>query len=236
MLDTFIGANDGVPFAVPGSEGKKDRLVESMELFDQKDIPDYVQALERPDLKDPGTVAHLGLKLPGYEPLVQMVICRWPGTKEYRWPQKPEYEPMRANNEKPDSCVFLFWANEQMNAGDVRKMAFTYGLNAISGGGAGGDGKIALTSGGSTRPGGEFTVTAYVKDAEDGQVVKLDLPDGFEFVKGHEAEKMIQGGGSLTQVSWRVRSGKKDGDFTLEATSGAARATLTLRIRQEGLY
>ncbi len=236
MLDTFIGANDGVPFAVPGSEGTKDRLVDSMEIFDQKDIPDYIQALERPDLKDPGTVAHLGLKLPGYEPLEQMVICRWPGNREYTWPDLPKYEPMRSNAEKPDSCVFLFWAYAQMNSEDKREMAFTYGLNTISGAGTGGDGKIALTSGGSTRPGGEFTVTAYVKDAEDGQVVKLILPAGFEFLNGHEAEKTIQGGGELAQVSWRVRSGKKEGDFTLEATSGAARANLSLRIRQEGLY
>ena len=63
MLDTFIGANDGVPFAVPGSEGKPDRLVDTMEIFEQKDIPDYIQALERPDLNNPGTVAHCGLKL-----------------------------------------------------------------------------------------------------------------------------------------------------------------------------
>jgi hypothetical protein len=234
MLDTFIGANDGVPFAVPGSEGKKDRLVDSMEIFDQKDIPDYIQALERPDLKDPGTVAHLGLKLPGFEPLEQMVICRWPGNKEYKWPQKADYEPMRSNSEKPDSCVFLFWTSDQMNPGDVRKMAFTYGLNTISGVGGGG-GKIALTSGGSTRPGGEFTVTAYVKDAEDGQVVKLTLPEGFSFVKGHEAEKTIDKGGSLVQVSWRVRSGPKEGEFTLEATSAGARATRSVQIRSAGI-
>ncbi|HEX5270602.1 MAG TPA: hypothetical protein VFW33_08960, partial [Gemmataceae bacterium] len=231
MLDTFIGANDGVPFAVPGSEGKKDRLVDSMEVFDQKEIPDYIQALERPDLRDPGTVAHLGLKLPGYEDMVQMVICRWPeGGKEYKWPEKGDYEPMRSNPDKPDSCVFLFWAYDQMPPGETRKMAFTYGLNTVSGVG-GGDGKLALTSGGSTRPGGEFTVTAYVKDAADGQVVKLTLPEGFSFVKGHEAEKTVETGGQLAQVSWRVRSGPREGEFTLEASSGGARATRSVRIR-----
>jgi hypothetical protein len=240
MIDTFIGGNDGVPFAVPGSEGKQDRLVDTMEVFDQKDIPDFIQALERPDLKDPGTVAHLGLKLPEYEPLAQVVIARWPdsyGGKEYKWPKNPDYESMRSNSEKPDSCIFLFWPTENMNAGEVRRMAFTYGLNTISGvGGSGGDGKIALTSGGSTRPGGEFTVTAYVKDAEDGQVVRLKLPDGFEFVKGHAAEKKVQGGGKLVQVSWRVRAAKKEGEYVVEGTTGTSRATLTLRIRDEGIY
>jgi hypothetical protein len=234
MLDTFIGANDGVPFAVPGSEGKKDRLVDTMEIFDQKDIPDYIQALEKPDLRDPGTVAHLGLKIPGFEPLEKMVICRWPGNKEFRWGGREDYESMHANEEKPDSCVFLYWAVDEMNPGDVRKLAFTYGLNTISGV-AGGEGKLALTSGGSTRPGDEFTVTAYVKNAEDGQVVTLTLPPGFSFAKGHEADKKIEKGGDLAQVSWRVKSGPKEGEFTLEAASGGARATRAVRIRAGGL-
>jgi hypothetical protein len=136
--------------------------------------------------------------------------------------------------------VFLFWPVDNM-AGQrpgekpaERKMAFTYGLNTISGLGSGG-GKLALTSGGSTRPGGEFTVTAYVKDAEDGQVVTLMLPEGFSFVKGHEESKTIEKGGSLVQVSWRVRSGPKEGEFPLEARSGGARATRSVRIRAEGL-
>jgi hypothetical protein len=239
MLDTFIGANDGVPFAVPGSEGKKDRLVDTLETFDQKDIPEFVQALERPDLNDPGTVAHLGLKLPDFEPLHQMVICRWPGNKEMRWKIDP-LEAMRSNKEKPDSCVVLYWAYDPMNAGEVRKMAFTYGLNTISSAGGmgsgGGDGKIALTTGGSTRPGREFTVTAYVKEPQEGQTVRLILPEGFSFAKGHDAEKKVEGGGDLSQVSWRVRSGKKEGDFLLEAASGASRTSLKLSIREESLY
>jgi hypothetical protein len=141
---------------------------------------------------------------------------------------------MHANEEKPDSCVFLYWAVDEMNPGDVRKLAFTYGLNTISGV-AGGEGKLALTSGGSTRPGDEFTVTAYVKNAEDGQVVTLTLPPGFSFAKGHEADKKIEKGGDLAQVSWRVKSGPKEGEFTLEAASGGARATRAVRIRAGGL-
>jgi hypothetical protein len=236
MLDTFIGANDGVAFTVPGSEGKPDRLVDTMEVFDQKDIPDFIQALERPNLSDPGTVAHLGLKLPKpYEPLDQMVICRWPANgKDYKWPKEPEYESMRSNADKPDSCVFLFWAYDTMEPEQKRQLAFTYGLNTISGVG-GGDGKIALTSGGSTRPGGVFTVTAYVKDAQDGQVVSLKLQDGFEFARGHTADKKVQGG-KLVQVSWRVRAAKKEGEYVLEGTTGTSRATLPLRVRDEGIY
>jgi hypothetical protein len=244
MLDTFIGANDGVPFAVPGTDDKKDRLVDTKEIFEQKDIPDYVQALERPDLKNPGTVAHVGLKIPKFEDPYQLIICRWPGNKEMKWEINP-IEEMRSNAEKPDSCVVIYWAYQKMNgaeaghSGDVRDFAFTYGLNSISGldGGPGGDGRIALTTGGSTRPGREFTVTAYVKNPNEEQTVKLILPEGFAFAKGHQAEKKVEGvKDGLAQVSWRVRASQKEGEYTLEATSGPARATKSVRIREEGLF
>ena len=85
MLDTYIGANDGVPFVIPGQPG----LLTKFQDFGEKQIPDYIEALERPDLKDPGTVAHLGLKglhLPGLElePIHRMLICRWTSS-EQRW-------------------------------------------------------------------------------------------------------------------------------------------------------
>jgi hypothetical protein len=234
MLDTFIGDNDGVPFTVPGGEGQKDRLVDSLATFEHGEIPDYVQALERPDLADPGTVAHLGLKLPDFEPLERMIICRWPGNKDMRWEMDP-LESMRSNAEKPDSCVVLYWPYESMKARAVRKLAFTYGLGSVSGAG-GADGAIALTTGGSTRPGREFTVTAYVKEPKEGQVVRLILPDGFSFAGGHEADKKVEAGGRLAQVSWRVRSAGRQGAYVIEAASGAARASLTFRTRDEGLY
>ncbi len=90
MLDTFIGSNDGVPFVIPGRAG----LLETMQVFDQKNIPDYIEALENPDPANPSTIAHMGLKLhtvrirprdPDLEPLEKLVICRWPGTSEKRW-------------------------------------------------------------------------------------------------------------------------------------------------------
>lgn len=232
MLDTFIGANDGVPFAIPNQDG----LLDTMKRFDQKDIPDYIQALEYPDLKNPGTVAHLGLKLPGYEDIERMLICRWPGNKAMRWDIEP-FEAMNANPDKKDSCVTLYWAYRVMNPGEKRQMAFTYGLNTISGleAGAQGDGRLALTAGGDFRPGREFTVTAYVKNPQPGQVVTLKLPAGFAFATGHQAEQAIKGGGEYNQVSWRVRAGPAGG-HTLEAESGGARATYRVQVRERTIY
>ena len=181
LLDTYIGANDGVPFVIPGQKG----LLTDMHDFDEKDIPDYVEALERPDLADPGTVAHLGLKgivLPKMqlEPIIQMIICRWPGS-ETRWKLDNIRSIEGEGGEAGDSCVVLYWPERLMAPKEVRYMAFTYGLGKMSAT-EGGTGKtqLAVTSGGSFQPGGLFTVTGYVKGAEPGQKISLDLPGGFD--------------------------------------------------------
>ena len=54
MLDTFIGANDGVPFTIPGKKGFVDTKAE----FSQKEIPDYIEVIENPD--DPEEPRHGG--------------------------------------------------------------------------------------------------------------------------------------------------------------------------------
>ena len=55
MLDTFIGANDGVPIFIPehGEPAKPAFLLTTMQEFPQKDIPDYIMAVENGDLKRP---------------------------------------------------------------------------------------------------------------------------------------------------------------------------------------
>jgi hypothetical protein len=230
LLDTFIGANDGSPFVIPGHLG----LLDSMRIFSQKEIPDYVEALEHADLLNPGTVAHLGLKglrapdRHGLEPILSMRICRYPQNSEVRWDWDPE--PINKNPEKKDSCVVLYWAYDDMNPGHVREMAFTYGLNAVSSG----DGQIGLTVGGSFKPGGEFTVTAYVKDPKPGQKVKLDLPSGLVLLEGESAEKDIEPGGDYSQVSWRVRA-DAIGTFRATVTSGLDRESSSVRITDKGL-
>ena len=53
LLDTYIGDNDGVPFTIPGDAG----LCDTLKVFNSPDqVPDYIQALEKPDLRHPGTV------------------------------------------------------------------------------------------------------------------------------------------------------------------------------------
>jgi hypothetical protein len=230
MLDTFIGANDGSPFVIPGQSG----LLETMRVFSQKEIPDYVEALEHSDLLNPGTVAHLGLKglrTPdphGLEPLLEMRICRWPQNSEVRWDW--DLEPINKDPDKKDSCVALYWAYQDMNPSEVREMAFTYGLNAVSSG----DGQIGLTAGGSFRPGGEFTVTAYIKEPKPGQKIKLNAPSGLALLQGEFAEKDVEPASGFSQVSWRLTA-RSVGTFRATVTSGLVRESCTVRITEKGM-
>jgi hypothetical protein len=226
LLDTQIGANDGVPFVIPGQPG----LLESKRSFDQKDIPDYIQALEVPDPSQPGTVAHLGLRLPDYEPIERMLIAAWPGNPEEGWEWEPVPIDIIRDPKNRDSSVTLYWADKDMNPGETRRLGFTYGLNALSG-----DAHLRLTAGGDFRPGGEFTVTAYVHRPEAGQTVRLALPDSMKLVGEQKLEQTIDKAGDIAQVSWRVQAGP-EGSFVLEATRAGNRATVPVRIRTRTIF
>jgi hypothetical protein len=252
MLDTYIGANDGVPFVIPGQQG----LLTDMRDFKEKEIPDYIEALEKPDLAEPGTVAHIGLKgipvairkkdakgkdgdpeLVQLEPIERMLICHWSGS-EIRWELEPErirsIEGDKNQNEPDDSCVFLYWPYREMAPREVRYMAFTYGLGKMSASPIESSNKtqVGLTTGGAFRPGGEFTVTGYVKGAKEGQKIKIDLPPQLKLVAGQEEEKTVEAPdkkAGYSQVSWRVKA-VETGEYEVKVTSAGVTAKDKVKI------
>src|SRR6516225_10843484 len=186
LLDTYIGANDGVPFTIPGERGF---LTKSKEIL-QKQIPDYIEVVENPDNpNDQGTVVRMGLKgikLPGVdylEDIQSMRICRWPVDigKDVRWSW--EMEDMDKDPQNKDSCVVLYWAWQEMNPNEVRQMAFTYGLSKLDISGAGGDDTppaptetaMAMSVPGQVLVNSEFVVTAYLWRTKAGQKVSIVL-------------------------------------------------------------
>ncbi|HEY7425761.1 MAG TPA: hypothetical protein VH682_16145 [Gemmataceae bacterium] len=224
MLDTFIGANDGVPFTIPGKKG----FVDTKADFSQKQIPDYIEVIEKPnDPKDPGTVARMGLrhiKLPDIdlEDMDKLRICRF-SSAGARWDWEPVQSMKAASkDETADSCVALYWPYENMNPDETRHVAFTYGLGSLEIGGGGGT-ALALSVPASVQPDHDFVVTAYVWRAKKGDKVKLEVPPGLKLAKGESDEKTIEEGGTRSQVFWHLRSGKT-GEYTLEATSGDVKA------------
>lgn len=237
MLDTFIGANDGVPFVIPGQPGLVDSRID---LTNTKDIPDFVQALERPDLASPGATAHLGVKLPTglrlhpedpvLEPVSRFVICRWPGNPEIRW--NVPVEEM-----KGDSCVLLYWDYRTMPPGEKRALAFTYGLGLVTT--DTGNSQLAVTYG-PARPaaGEEFTVSAYVRNPAPSQTVTITLPARMT-VKG-PATQALPGADKrgLSQVSWKVAINSKleEGEYLLRVQSADNNQKLTVPVRRLGIF
>ncbi len=230
MLDTYIGANDGVPFTIPGDK----RLCDTFLKFDKgARLPDFIQALERQDLANPGTVAHLQLKLGGkLESPTRLTLGCWPDpvlAKDHNTPTALAQMTMWNVPVLPihtlspgDSAVTMYWDPKPLAAGATRELGFSYGLGAIATTGAA-KGKLALTVGGTFRPGGEFTVTAYVSNPEAGQTLKLELPDGFALVDS-AAEQGVpalqpDAGRRTSPVTWKVRSANKAGAYSLKVTS-----------------
>jgi len=222
MMDTFIGTNDGVPFTIPGKKG----FVDTKAAYSGKEIPDYIEVIENPnDPKNPGTVARMGLrhlKLPDIEleDMEKLLICRFP-SPSIGWDWKPESMQPDNKEDKRDSCVAMYWPYTILNPGDMRYVAFTYGLSSLDIGGGGN--ALALSVPASVQPNTDFVVTAYVWRARKGDKVKLQVPAGLKLAEGESDEKTVEEGGARSQVFWHLRSGDT-GTFTLEADSGKAKA------------
>lgn len=227
LLDTYIGANDGVPFTIPGEKG----FVTTMREFDAKQVPPYIEAIEKPnDADDPGTVVRLTLKgvsvphLP-LEEVQRVLICRSPRLPRVKW--QWNVQPMGTKKEaERDSCVAVYWDYLEMNPGDERHLGITYGLSDVGLGEGEAGTRLALSVPNNVEPNSEFDVIAYVWGAREGQPVQLELPEGLQFAPGEKASKAVEEKATRTKVSWRVKTGA-EGTFHLKATSGPARAKPT---------
>jgi hypothetical protein len=219
-IDTLIGTNDGVPFTVPGLTG----LVDTQhDIPDADQVPEFIQALERPDLKNPGTIAQMSLKVgQGVEPPSRLSLTHW--TAGFRGWDVPLKDMAR------DSAVILYWAEKDLPAGQKRIVGFAYGLGSI----ATKEGKLGLTLSGRFEKSGEFTAVATVTSPIKGMTVKLLLPPALERTKGKEEQTLADAAGSAI-VTWRVRA-RDAGQFKVEVqTSNGWNANQTVTISEAPL-
>ena len=225
MLDTFIGANDGVPFTAPGVKG----FIDTARAFPSGKIPPYLEAVENPnDPKDPGTVARIGLmniRLPNVqlEDPAEVKICLFPGDHT-KWdpPVDKNGKLYSIQGPPPDSAVFIYWRYDDMEPKSERDMAFTYGLGQLDIG-TGGNGAVALSTPDTVPPESDFYVTAYVYNANKGDKVELILPKtGLTLAAGEDANKAVEEGGKRVSVFWKVHAGGA-GVYQIEAASGASK-------------
>jgi len=205
QVDTLIGSNDGVPFAVPGLPG----LVTTFKDF-PRDIPDFVEALEKPNLQKPGTVGHMSFRVGGtLEAPDRVSLTHWPGYDFVRW--EVPVVPM-----KNDSAVVLYWYEKDINSNQKRSLGFSYGYG--SGLSSAGTGLLRLTLDGTFFAGELFTVLARVQNPLKDQTLTLALPAGLERAAGLEKEAVPPAMNGSSVLTWKVKA-PKPGDFTFKVQS-----------------
>lgn len=254
LLDTYIGENDGVPFLIPG---QKELCSTFMNFDDTKKIPDFIQACERADLNNPGTVAQIGFRLEeaNIEPPDRVTLSAYPNPALNDHRDRSSWLPLVAGSpfmqektkwafplapihtlDSGDSAVTVYWDPRELNPGESREVGFTYGLGRVSSSG----GSLALTVGGSFVPNGEFTLTAYVSDPNPGAKLQLFLPQGFSRVEGDEIVSVpplpADGSTRISPVTWKIRSGPREGAFDLKVKMGATEQTQPVQIKQPRVF
>jgi hypothetical protein len=257
LLDTFIGANDGVPFTIPGSAG----LCDTLRVFrTPAEVPDYIQALEKDDLRNPGTVAHVQFRVGSrVEPPGRVILGGWPhrdlrirfgyfGADDQWTLWKVPEVSMRELHQRgqlkdgtkpaPDSAVTMYWEERELGPGEKREVGFSYGLGNVSSGE--GEGRLLLTVGGRLVRDGTFTLTALVQKPRSGEELTLTLPDGFKLL-GDDARQQVPAveAGAARQtstVTWRIQAGAPGPHkLSVQSNKGAAQ-TLNLTIRTQGVF
>jgi RNA polymerase sigma factor (sigma-70 family) len=236
LLDTFIGSNDGVPFLIPPSpEAPSGRLLDTMAVFEKEQVPPFIRALESADLNDRSTVAEMGLKLRGLEPMSKVVLCRWPGDQgggsaSWEWP----FEPMNADPQNRDSCVVLYWNAMTVQPQEKRTLGFTYGLGRMAD--TADRAPMRLLASGSGQVGRTFVLTFYVR-GEVGEMVRLQLPEGLRLAEGQKPEQVIEPNKErgYSQVSWRIEA-TKVGRFIVRANLGRHDAKVDIHVRESSIF
>jgi hypothetical protein len=255
LLDTFIGANDGVPFTIPGSPG----LCDTQRLFAQPDeVPDFIEALENGDLLHPGTVAHLQFRLGGaIEAPGRVFLGGWPNLnlERFGYPQAKaqmtgwdvplvgmhdlQRLASRLAGEAPaDSAVTMYWPEAPLPPGGRREVGFAYGLGTVASGEAGGH--LLLSLGGPLARGAEFTLTALVHDPQPGEQLTLELPRGLHLAGGtaQQAVPPVPAGAArpASIVTWRIGA-DDDGrhELLVHSSLGAAQKQ-SVSIRTRGVF
>jgi len=204
---TMILNNRGCLFAAPNQPGK---ILDGVELKGDK-VPDYVQVLQRPDVKDPGFVAHLTCNFgSAFERPERVVLTRLLQFQPNQW----DMVVMQAQG---ISALGVYWDPKDIKPHTQRKVAYAYGQGLAER--HNGDGDLAIQLGGSFEPGKLFTIAAQITDPAAGQSLTLELPPGMERIEGneHQAVPAIDEDGN-TMVLWKARV-LKTGQYNLRVRS-----------------
>ena len=209
-FDVFIVNNDGALFAAPNKPGK---ILDGVELKD-KDVPDYLQFLQVPNLQNPGFVAHMTYDFgKAFERPNRVILTSLGGAFN------PNGWDMMVFQAGGDSAMGFYWDPKELTPGKKRNLAYGYGQGICPK--LQGDGEFNVALGGSFEPGKVFTISAYVQDPFPGQTLTLELPDSMERVEGKARQPVpAPDDNGHTMVLWKARV-LRTGDFHLRVHSSS---------------
>lgn len=208
-IDTLCAGNDGALFASPTTHPGK--ILNGIE-FKDKEMPEFVQILQNPDLRNPGFVGHFTLrfgKQQKAEPPGRFAMTAH-GAAENGW-------DVTVVQSQGDSDAVVYWEPKPLPPGGKREMIYAYGQGIASN--PENEGKVSVVLGGSFEPKKTFTVTAYIDEPIESQSLRLELPEGMERVEGKEVQPvpaMDEGGTSV--VVWKGRV-LRPGEYTFRVRS-----------------
>jgi hypothetical protein len=194
-MDTYVINNDGCLFAAPVTHPGK--ILDGM-VLQEKNLPPYLQMLQRPDLNNPGFMSHLTLNVGSkYEKANKLILTRHgAGFGGYDMP---------AMQAMFDSAIGLYFETKEMKPGTKRDLAYVYGEGiAVA---AESEGRFQTTLSGTFEPGKTFTVASLVADPAHGQTLTLELPAGMQFVEGKKTQPVapLTLDNEYSNVLWKCR-------------------------------
>lgn len=226
LLDTYIGRNDGVPFLIPGDRAGCDT---SRVFKAAAEVPDSILALEQNNLREPGTVARVQLRLgAGTEAPDRVTLGSWPNpVLNFLLPLDAPRSvgggtlwdvpvlSMQAMTtirtplgplSQGDSAVVMYWSPRVLLPKERRRVGFAYGLGQLSSGEGGGS--LALLGDGIATLGKPFAIQAIVDNPTAGQEATLVLPAGATLRSGEATQPVpaVPAGSLRNQaiVTWQV--------------------------------
>jgi hypothetical protein len=190
FIDTLVVQNDGALFASPTTH--PGQILNGVILKDRQ-LPDFFEVLERPNLKDPGFKGIFTLKFASrLEGPNRVVLTNYSTRGQWDCPAQPA----------GDSACALFWPAQDLPPQGRRTLAWAYGQGIA----CTNEGRVSVAFGGSFEPGKLFTITAYVDDPIDGQTLTLVLPRGVERVEGKATQMVpLLGESGQSVLLWRCR-------------------------------
>src|SRR5262249_12167094 len=126
FVDTMINNNDGALFAAPTTH--PGQVLDGILLKDRT-LPDYLQVLENPNIKNPGFVGVMSLKFGGKVEGPNKVVLANTGAVNFgqgAW----DVAPQKAGG---DSAVFIYWAAKKLKPLEKRELIWAYGGGTANG-------------------------------------------------------------------------------------------------------